>query len=351
MRFLFLFVLLTPCVWSQRLLGTGSIGMYDRSYQGTTLRNGERFDGSQLVAGHPSLPIGAFVTVLNPATNRSVKVRIVQNTQTHPNMLFMSEAAVAAVSPLASNMMLYLGNAPAQASLEVPSAMTVNYRATPLPYLPNHTQPTQATGAVANPTRLFGKGLTTYQTHLWEGETAMRQPYSPVGLYAAHRFLPFGAKVRVVNTRNGKSVVVEINDRGPIQFPERIIDLNHEAGMALDMGNAGKVEAELYVLTPIPEYYYHLPFNFEAWTIQVSSSSSERWAQNYARKLGTQASVVPFRLPNGSLTYRVFYGRYGARTQVRAMIETLKARGVHGTEKYLLEEHYDLIDFRPYKRN
>jgi rare lipoprotein A len=52
------------------------------------------------------------------------------------------------------------------------------------------------------------------------------------GLTAAHRTLPFGTRVKVTNRRNGKSVVVRINDRGPF-IKGRIIDVTPRAAQAL----------------------------------------------------------------------------------------------------------------------
>jgi rare lipoprotein A len=52
------------------------------------------------------------------------------------------------------------------------------------------------------------------------------------GMTAAHRSIPFGAKVRVTNQANGKSIVVRINDRGPF-FGGRIIDLMPATARAL----------------------------------------------------------------------------------------------------------------------
>jgi rare lipoprotein A len=49
---------------------------------------------------------------------------------------------------------------------------------------------------------------------------------------AAHRTLPFGTKVTVVNRGNGRSAVVRINDRGPF-IRGRVIDLSPAAGLAL----------------------------------------------------------------------------------------------------------------------
>jgi rare lipoprotein A len=51
---------------------------------------------------------------------------------------------------------------------------------------------------------------------------------------AAHLTLPMGSYVRVTNLRNGKAVIVRVNDRGPI-VPGRIIDLSYGAAQALQM--------------------------------------------------------------------------------------------------------------------
>jgi rare lipoprotein A len=63
-------------------------------------------------------------------------------------------------------------------------------------------------------------------------KTASGQRANPGGLTAAHRTLPFGTMVRVTNKRNGKSVVVQINDRGPF-IRGRIIDLTPAGARAL----------------------------------------------------------------------------------------------------------------------
>jgi len=63
---------------------------------------------------------------------------------------------------------------------------------------------------------------------------------------AAHRTLPFDTKVKVTNLRNGRSVMVRINDRGP--FVEgRIIDLSRAAARALGMLRDGVVEVRIEV--------------------------------------------------------------------------------------------------------
>lgn len=62
--------------------------------------------------------------------------------------------------------------------------------------------------------------------------------FNPKAMTAAHKTLPCGAKVRVTNKRNGKSVVVTINDRGPF-VKGRIIDLSLAAARAVGMTGSG----------------------------------------------------------------------------------------------------------------
>jgi rare lipoprotein A len=71
--------------------------------------------------------------------------------------------------------------------------------------------------------------------------------YHAPGLTAAHRTLPFGTRVRVTNTANGRSVVVRIADRGPF-IRGRAIDLSHSAAQAVGMTEAGLAKVRLEVL-------------------------------------------------------------------------------------------------------
>jgi rare lipoprotein A (peptidoglycan hydrolase) len=77
--------------------------------------------------------------------------------------------------------------------------------------------------------------------------TASGEKFDKTALKAAHRSLPFGSIVKVVNKRNGKSVVVEINDRGPAKWTKRTIDLTHGAARAIGMIKRGVVPVHLEV--------------------------------------------------------------------------------------------------------
>lgn len=68
--------------------------------------------------------------------------------------------------------------------------------------------------------------------------TANGERFDMDDLTAAHRTLPFGTKVRVTNARNGRSVIVRINDRGPF-IGGRVIDLSRGAADAIGMVRTG----------------------------------------------------------------------------------------------------------------
>ena len=72
------------------------------------------------------------------------------------------------------------------------------------------------------------------------GRTASGERVNPGGLTAAHRSLPFGTRVRVTNRRNGKSVVVRINDRGPF-VRGRVIDVTPAGARALGFSGLAAV--------------------------------------------------------------------------------------------------------------
>ena len=69
-------------------------------------------------------------------------------------------------------------------------------------------------------------------------KTASGERASPNTMTAAHRTLPFGTKVRVTNQRNGKSVVLRVNDRGPF-VKGRIIDVTKRAARKLGFLKSG----------------------------------------------------------------------------------------------------------------
>jgi rare lipoprotein A len=78
-------------------------------------------------------------------------------------------------------------------------------------------------------------------------KTASGEPYDMNDLTAAHRTLPLGSWVKVTNLKNDRSVMVRINDRGPV-MKSRIIDLSYGAAKMLGMGSSGISSVRLDII-------------------------------------------------------------------------------------------------------
>lgn len=95
---------------------------------------------------------------------------------------------------------------------------------------------------------LYETGKATYYSAKAHGhKTASGERHDKNAMICAHKKLPFGTLIRVVNEKNKKEVVVRVNDRGPFG-KGMVIDLSIGAAKELDMLAAGVVPVSLYVL-------------------------------------------------------------------------------------------------------
>ncbi|MCF6401876.1 septal ring lytic transglycosylase RlpA family protein [Chitinophaga filiformis] len=93
--------------------------------------------------------------------------------------------------------------------------------------------------------KITENGKASYYADKFEGrKTASGETYRQNGLTAAHRTLPFGTKVKVLNISNGKSVTVRINDRGPFS-QGRVIDLSKKAAKRIGIITTGVAVVEI----------------------------------------------------------------------------------------------------------
>lgn len=93
------------------------------------------------------------------------------------------------------------------------------------------------------------KGTASFYGKKFNGRrTASGEKLDNTLFTAAHRSLPFGTLVKVTNTKNNKSVIVKINDRGITR--SRIIDLTYAAAKEIDMIRDGVVKVEIEVVNP-----------------------------------------------------------------------------------------------------
>ena len=133
-------------------------------------------------------------------------------------------------------------------------AVIVIFGAAPGPassWSPNNNKSGRA--AVAVPAtrpnaRPYQVGTASWYGDYFEGKpTASGEPYNMYDLTAAHPTLPLGTMVRVTNLRNRRTVVVRINDRGPI-VPGRIIDVSYGAARMLNFQARGVQRVRLDVV-------------------------------------------------------------------------------------------------------
>jgi rare lipoprotein A len=91
-------------------------------------------------------------------------------------------------------------------------------------------------------------GVASYYHDRFHGrKTASGARYNKNSLSAAHKSLPLGSKVKVTDSRTGKSVVVKINDRGPF-VKGRVIDLSRAAAQQIGLTKKGLAKVKVEVL-------------------------------------------------------------------------------------------------------
>jgi rare lipoprotein A len=91
-------------------------------------------------------------------------------------------------------------------------------------------------------------GKAAYYGDNYKGKTASGQIYDGAKFTAAHKTLPFGTRLRVTDTRTGRSVIVVVNDRGPFT-PGRVIDLSLAAATSLGMIARGVIPVSVEHIT------------------------------------------------------------------------------------------------------
>src|SRR5947207_13442286 len=103
----------------------------------------------------------------------------------------------------------------------------------------NLTQASKEARYKARKAKPYQIGTASWYGDYFQGKpTASGEPYNMYDLTAAHPTLPLGSWVRVTNLRNGRAVVVRINDRGPV-VPGRIIDLSYNTARVLQFKSQG----------------------------------------------------------------------------------------------------------------
>ena len=127
--------------------------------------------------------------------------------------------------------------------------------------------------------------------------TSSGEKYDQNALTAAHTILPFQSEIEVTNLRNGRSVIVRINDRGPFAR-SRVIDLSRAAAIRLDMIGTGTTRVRLRHVGSSPAAAAPVPREpvEGIFYIQVGAFGDRRNAAaavRTARRMGMQADIQP----------------------------------------------------------
>ncbi len=137
------------------------------------------------------------------------------------------------------------------------------------------------------------------------GTTSNGERYNMYAMTAAHKTLPMNTMVRVTNKRNGRSVVVRINDRGPF-VSGRIIDLSYTAGRKIGIDKTGTAPVTLQVL------------GFDSLIASAAAKKGGKVRENVVLS-GFAVQVGSFRRIEGARIYKERYdnfeGRY--RTEIK----------------------------------
>lgn len=100
----------------------------------------------------------------------------------------------------------------------------------------------------ARPGQVLSGIASYYHDSLHGNKTASGKVYNKNALSAAHKTLPLGTRVRVTNPNTGRSVDLEVNDRGPF-IKGRIIDLSRRAATELGMIKQGVTDVQVKILS------------------------------------------------------------------------------------------------------
>jgi rare lipoprotein A len=161
-------------------------------------------------------------------------------------------------------------------------------------------------------------------------KTSNGEPYDMYGMTAAHKTLPLPAFVRVTNLRNGRSVVVRVNDRGPFK-DGRIIDLSYTAAARLDMLKDGTALVEVQSLTQAGDNRPAGPAVAARLYVQAGAFGEEANAARLVARLkaeGYDTAFVRQDAVNGRALYRVRIGPVPGVDEFDRAVAQLKRLGI-----------------------
>ena len=180
------------------------------------------------------------------------------------------------------------------------------------------------------------RGIASWYGNKFHGKrTSSGEPYDMHGMTAAHKTLPLPTYVKVTNLKNGRQVILKVNDRGPFH-DNRIIDLSHTAAVKLGVKGTGTGLVEVEAINPgqpaPPIVQSSTPGNA---TISlylqlgafISSQNANRLKDQVNLVLSSNQANVSTILKNGQQFYRVRLGPLSDTEQADSLALTLTEKG------------------------
>jgi len=171
-----------------------------------------------------------------------------------------------------------------------------------------------------------------YGPNFHGNKTANGEIFDMNKMTAAHRTLPFGSIVRIINKENNKSVIVRINDRGPF-VKERIIDLSKKAADKINLIINGSANVEIFLLNI--KDVKKLPNNLKIphYSVQVGSFINELDAIQMSSKIS--GSIIEEVKINKKSYFRIYVGLFTEISEAQMLKNSLKTNGIEGFVKQI----------------
>jgi rare lipoprotein A len=186
------------------------------------------------------------------------------------------------------------------------------------------------------------RGIASWYGEKFHGRrTSNGETYDMYAMTAAHKTLPLPTYVEVTNLRNGRSVVLRVNDRGPFH-DNRIIDLSYTAAAKLDILGAGTGLVEVRAIGPSDRRGPAAPVVTSAATpgaagfyIQIGAFSMRINAEKLLERLGPLAGTL------AGVSEAIVDGRTLYRVRIGPLYEVAAAdRIVAGLEQLGIADHH-----------
>ena len=215
---------------------------------------------------------------------------------------------------------------------------------------PDNSLPTGDQGGaqkVGNPYKIAGKwyypkedpsydetGLASWYGKQFHGKaTANGEVFNMNALTAAHKTLPMPSFVKVTNLRNGRSLVLRVNDRGPF-VGDRLIDVSRRAAQLLGFDKQGVTKVRIQASDEKGRILAKKKDNDsgdERHFVQLGAFGSQKTAKDLrsrARKAGADADVYKVKA-NGNTLWRVRLGPFKSRKKAERALDQVIARGFY----------------------